>query len=435
MRTDRRRHPTAFRNAADVASWRLCIGCGACVYACPEGKVKLVDFLDQGLRPVLPTGPCSNGQCRDCLDVCPGIEVAHVSGTKPETAVTELAESWGPVLEVWEGFATDADIRYQGSSAGMASALATFCIEHLGMQGTMHIQGDKQAPHVNKTVFSRTRAELLKSTGSRYAPASPCDGLDAIEDAGGSAVFIGKPCDVEALRKAQSIRPQLARNIGVAIGIFCAGTPSTQGTLDLLRRYGIRPEDVEELRYRGRGWPGAFAVRLKGDETWQDLATYSDAWGFLQAYRPYRCYLCPDGTGEFADISCGDPWYRKIEPGELGTSLVVVRTEKGQEVIRRAIEGGAVRLVAVNHKTLSLSQRELQLKRGAIWGRVITMKLLGVPAPRFRGFSLFRNWLRIPVTHKFRSTFGAARRVFTRKYFRKQLQVFQKTSGAPDSSS
>ena len=115
-------------------------------------------------------------------------------------------------------------------------------------------------------------------------------------------------------------------------------------------------------------------------------------------------------------------------------SLVIVRTEKGQEVIRRAIEGGAVRLVPVDPKTLSLSQRELQLKRGAIWGRVTTMKLLGVPAPRFRGFSLFRNWLRIPITHKLRSTFGTARRVISRKYFRKQPNLFQPTSCASDRS-
>ena len=57
---------------------------------------------------------------------------------------------------------------------------------------------------------SRTRAELLAATGSRYAPASPCDGLKMIEDAPGPCVFIGKPCDVEGLRLSQAARPTLS---------------------------------------------------------------------------------------------------------------------------------------------------------------------------------------------------------------------------------
>jgi coenzyme F420 hydrogenase subunit beta len=233
-------------------------------------------------------------------------------------------------------------------------------------------------------------------------------------------VFLGKPCDVEALRKAQALRPRLDRQVGVAIGIFCAGTPSTQGTIDLLRCHGLDPADVEELRYRGRGWPGHFAVRLRGEPEWRNLATYADAWSFLQAYRPYRCHLCPDGTSEFADISCGDPWYREIEADEPGTSLVVVRTEKGRDIVGRAIEAGAVSLRLAAPQTLPLSQKELQLKRGAIWGRVVTLRGLGIPAPRFRRFSLFRNWMSIPFGHKLRSVVGTARRAMTRGYFRPQ---------------
>jgi coenzyme F420 hydrogenase subunit beta len=323
------------------------------------------------------------------------------------------------VLEVWEGYASDPEIRYKGSSAGMASALALFCVESLEMRGIVHIRAEEETPYMNRTAFSRTRDELIASTGSRYAPASPCDGLDAIEAAGGPAVFLGKPCDIEALRKAQAIRPALDRNVGVAIGIFCAGTPSTMGTLDLLREHGIRPGDVEELRYRGRGWPGHFAVRMKGDREWRNLATYAEAWSFLQAYRPYRCYLCPDGTSEFADVSCGDPWYREVEPGEPGTSLVVVRTQRGRELVQRAIAAGAIQVRSVRPEVLAISQRELQLKRGAIWGRVMTMRALGVPGPRFSGFSLFRNWLRLPYMQKLRSIVGTARRIVTRQYRRK----------------
>ncbi len=407
-----------FTDVSDVVKWRLCLGCGACEYACPEKKIKLINFIDQGIRPVvLPTGDCSG--CSDCVTVCPGVGVSHDPMMKTaEGVINMLTEGWGPVLEIWEGHATDKVIRFDGSSGGLASALALYCIENEGMRGVVHVGNDSEEQYKNKSTFSRTRDDILATTGSRYSPASPCDLFQAIEDAEGACVFIGKPCDLEGLRKTQSIRPGLSKNIGVAIGIFCAGTPSTQGTVDLLAKYGISHEDVEELRYRGRGWPGSFSVRLKSDSEWLELATYEEAWDFLQAYRPYRCHVCPDGTSEFADISCGDPWYRSIDADEPGKSLVLVRSEKGREIVKGAIKAGYIQLTPVEPEILERSQKELLRKRGAIWGRVTTMKTLGIPAPHFQGFSLLQNWLKLSGGQKIRSILGTAKRIITRTYFR-----------------
>jgi len=407
-----------FTDVSDVVKWRLCLGCGACEYACPEKKIKLIDFIDQGIRPVvLPTGDCSG--CSDCVTVCPGVGVSHDPMMKTaEGVINMLTEGWGPVLEIWEGHATDKVIRFDGSSGGLASALALYCVENEGMRGVVHVGNDSEEQYKNKSTFSRTRDDILATTGSRYSPASPCDLFQAIEDAEGACVFIGKPCDLEGLRKTQSIRPGLSKNMGVAIGIFCAGTPSTQGTVDLLAKYGINHEDVEELRYRGRGWPGSFSVRLKSDSEWLELATYEEAWDFLQAYRPYRCHVCPDGTSEFADISCGDPWYRSIDADEPGKSLVLVRSEKGREIVKGAIKAGYIQLTPVEPEILERSQKELLRKRGAIWGRVTTMKALGIPAPHFQGFSLLQNWLKLSGGQKIRSILGTAKRIITRNYYR-----------------
>jgi coenzyme F420 hydrogenase subunit beta len=436
-----------FANAIDVARWRLCVGCGACTYACPEKKLQMVDRQSEGLRPAWKPGigagedeasasadadadananananantlavACQD--CTDCVDVCPGLGIDHPPPREDAAWINELTQSWGPVLEVWEGHATDPALRRDGSSGGLSSALALYCIEQAGMQGLVHVASDDQVQYTSRSVFNQNRAAILAATGSRYAPASPCDHLQAIEDAGGPCVFIGKPCDVQGLRKAQAMRPGLDANVGLAIGIFCAGTPSTQGTLDLLRQHGVNPDDVAELRYRGRGWPGSFAVRLKESNTWNELATYAEAWGFLQRYRPYRCHLCPDGTSEFADIACGDPWYREIQADEAGLSLVVVRTQRGRDIVRAAMAAGCVALTPVKPTVMQMSQKELQYKRGAIWGRLLTMRALGVPAPQFDGFSLAQNWLRIPFRQQLRSFIGTARRVLGRGYRR-----------------
>lgn len=404
------------RNVQDVSNWRLCVGCGACAYICPEKNITLSNVLQEGIRPGIDESRCK--KCGECLKACPGIDIAHFFDPQAFDLIPKVSTGWGQILEVWEGYAADPEIRYRGSSGGLASAIALYCMEKEGMSGLLHIGPDEQTPFKNKTVFSTSRSEVVARTGSRYSPASPCDGLGKIADASGPCVFIGKPCDVAALRKVQSLKAELDDNIGATIGIFCAGTPALQGTLDLFRTLGIDPDNVEEVRYRGKGWPGKFSVRIKGEKKPRELLTYMDAWGFVQKYRPYRCYLCPDGTSEFADISCGDPWYRQIKEGEQGYSLVLVRTERGRQILHGAMKDGYVTLERANPEILTASQQNLLSKRGAIWGRLLAMKAFGIPTPRLIGFSLFKNWLSLPLKEKIRSILGTARRIIQRKYYK-----------------
>ena len=399
----------------DVVDWRLCVGCGLCAYLCPD-NVKLKDIVNDGIRPEVLANGC--GPSCECLQACPGLHAHH--DTQRNDGVDELRAGWGPVLELFEGYAADPELRFRGSSAGLATALALYCLEREEMYGVLHIEGDANEPWRNRTVLSRDRDVLLRRTGSRYAPASPCDSLHLIENAPRPCIFIGKPCDVTGLRNAMALRPQLSKKVGVAIGIFCAGTPSTQGTLDLLQQLEVDSSKVEEIRYRGNGWPGNYSARLQDEEQPRRQLSYKASWSFLQEYRPFRCHLCPDGTSEFADISCGDPWYREIHEDEPGLSLVVVRTPKGREIVRRAIESGYVVLQPAESNKLEAAQKNLLAKRSAIWGRLLAMKIFGIPAPKYVGFSLLKNWMRLPLPEKLRSVLGTTRRIMTRRYFLKR---------------
>ena len=152
-----------FRNVMDVSSWRLCVGCGACAYICPEENVRIVDVTDDGLRPLLEQAACKG--CASCLAVCPGLHIEHAAKGRPGR--DDTGRSWGPVLETWEGFSTDEEIRYSGSSAGLATAIGLYCIEKAGMHGVLHIGADPDAPVRNRTFLSVDRAGLLGRTGSR----------------------------------------------------------------------------------------------------------------------------------------------------------------------------------------------------------------------------------------------------------------------------
>lgn len=412
---------TSIRGIRDVAEHHLCVGCGACAYAQPA-EVRMVDDLRQGRRPVvLPDGGGKEPDTSAALAICPG---AALTGPGDGAGDREALTGWGTVLEVWEGHAADPQVRHAASSGGAATALALYALEHAGMHGVLHIRARKDVPYLNETVLSRDRDALLAATGSRYAPASPCDRLDLVADAPGPCVFIGKPCDVAAASNLRQGDPRLDARLGLTIGIFCAGTPSTNGTLEMLRAMGIDdPDDLVSIRYRGNGWPGRAEaqVRTPAGIRSHEL-TYEQSWGsILQRHRQWRCYVCPDHTGEFADIAVGDPWYREIADDEPGRSLVVVRTDRGRRLLRGAVEAGALACERVDHRLLPASQPNLLETRGATWGRIAVTRVLGVATPRYRNLPTFPIWWRqLTPKQKAQSLYGTAKRVVAKRLYRRR---------------
>ena len=400
------------RDVHDVAEQKLCSGCGVCAFIAPD-EIRMVDVLDYGRRP-LPLvdvrGPGSGAAA--ALRSCPGVRIEHASGRPGPGEYAELRDAWGPVLRVYEGYAADSEIRFAGSSGGVATALSAFAIEHEGMAGALHIGAREDVPYLNEARLSRSRAELLANAGSRYAPASPCERLDLIESAESPCVFIGKPCDVAAASMARKERPALDRKLGLTIAVFCAGTPSTKGTLEMFKVMGVDdPSTIAHVAYRGKGWPGNARTRVTGEVDERTL-TYEQSWGdILQKHRQWRCYLCADHTGEFADVAVGDPWYRETA-GDPGRSLVLARTERGVKMVEAAIAAGALVLEQVGPELLPASQPNLLRARGAVWGRVVTLRAAGLMTPRTRHLPMAQMWRsNLSTKEKLQSTVGTVRRI------------------------
>ncbi|MEV4760484.1 Coenzyme F420 hydrogenase/dehydrogenase, beta subunit C-terminal domain [Micromonospora sp. NPDC049559] len=459
MRRAGRRYARAWRprDVHDVAARKLCTGCGVCAYLAPD-EVRMVDVLDHGRRPlpVVPTpraggcgtdavdargaggGGCGTGGpdgrgagatggdgARAALGCCPGIRLEHESHRPAPGEIAELRAAWGPVRAIWEGYAADPAIRFAGSSGGVATALAAYCLEGEGMAGVLHIGARADVPYLNEARLSRDRAELLAAAGSRYAPASPCERLDLVETADGPCVFIGKPCDVAAVRMARRTRPSLDARVGLTIAVFCAGTPSTRGTLEMLDRLGVPdPARLASVHYRGNGWPGRARARLGDDPPGRERTlSYEQSWGeILQKHRQWRCYLCADHTGEFADVAVGDPWYRPTGD-DPGRSLVLARTERGVRLVEAAIAAGALVLAPGEPGILPASQPNLLRARGAVWGRLVTLRAAGLMAPRLRRLPMAGLWWRhLSTRQKLQSTVGTLRRI-RRKRLREPAEL------------
>lgn len=391
----------------DVAARNLCTGCGTCAFVQP-GEIRMIDDVDQGRRPLVARG----ADTTRALGACPGIAMGHPS-SHPVDSDPDLLPDWGPVLEVWEGHAADPDIRFRGSSGGVATALAVHCLTDGGMRGVLHTAADPTAPLLNRTVLSRTREEVVSAAGSRYAPASPCDGLGVVAAEPGPCAMIGKPCDIAGARRAERLDPRLDERLQLTVGIFCAGTPSTRATIELAARLGFDdPGQITSVRYRGNGWPGDAEVRgIVDGQVVTRRTSYEDSWGQLQSRRQWRCHVCIDHTGEFADIAVGDPWYRTLGPGEAGSSLILVRTPRGRAALAEAIAAGHVVAARVDPSLLPRSQPNLRRTRGAVWARILVSRLLGVAAPRYTNMPAWHLWLSLSPRDKARSVVGTVRRI------------------------
>lgn len=416
----------SIKSLSNVVEWRLCLGCGACAPVCPKGVVELRNVLDEGIRPVVQDASVC-GACKMCLEVCPVVQTDFgdpaAACESPEDRA--FAKEWGPVMQIWEGHATDPQIRFFGSSGGALTALSAFCMEKLGMHGVLHTGVDFVDPTLNRTRISRTREQLMSAVGSRYSPASVCDGLSDVANAAGPCVIVGKPVEIAALRNAERLRPELAAKVGVRLSFYCAETPPTQATLALLRKHGVDPADVHSLRYRGHGWPGDFAAVRKGEIEPVVKQTYAESWAFLQGFRPWAAQMWPDGGGELADISCGDPWYETPDGKNPGFSLVVARTALGVKIVEGAMAAGYLTLTPANRWKLERSQGGLLEKKGSIWGRRLMMRVCGLPVTQFTGLDLFHSWKKLSLADKFRSTIGTLRRIFAKGVYRRRSVVIE----------
>lgn len=395
----------------DVVDWGLCVGCGACFYACKKDAVTLHNRSEIGIRPAFKQHLCRD--CSECLPFCPGYTLDSSDHIAQDIDGTENHPLIGPLQAVYEGHASDRALRFNASSGGVLSALALYCLERENAEFVLHVGMNPGKPWENMTVRSYTREDLFRNAGSRYAPSSPCDGLRYIEEAKGPCVFIGKPCDVAAVSQLRKQRPALDKNLSLVLTFFCAGPPCTKGTTDLVHNMGIRLDDVSALKYRGQGWPGDFTVTYNNGSTQQSLS-YKESWGLLAKYpRSFRCHLCPDGLGEYADISSGDAWHKYSEDGDPGRSLILIRSGRGKKIFQKAVSAGYLEVVGSNAQAV-MSAQGLPRRRAELFGRILAMHMLVVPVPLFRGYPLFKVWLKTSPVVKIKTIMGTLRRLLLR---------------------
>lgn len=317
------------------------------------------------------------------------------------------------------GFAADEGTRFQGSSGGVLSALAVHALESGMVDAVLHVAADPKRPSYNRMTLSDQPEQIISGAGSRYASSSPLEDIDALLQRDDRILFIGKPCDVSALRMLSTIDSRVDERFPIKLAFFCAGVPSHRGAGRIIGAMGLDPDHVTIFRYRGEGWPGLTkAVDDKGNV---GEMPYSESWGgYLSKELQFRCKICPDAVGGVADIACADAWYGDETGYPLfdeadGRSLIMTRTFVGDDLLTDAMAKGKIVAESLPIDEIRKMQPYQAARKSRIAARTAACQTLGRPVPKMKGLKLKGARRDESFKRLFREYIGTIRRIILKR--------------------
>ena len=230
----------------------------------------------------------------------------------------------------------------------------------------------------------------MKAAGSRYGPAAPLIDIGDVLDRGRPFAFIGKPCDIAALRNLARHDARVGDLCKYMLTPVCGGYMEANAMRRFLDGQGIEEQDVTSFRYRGYGCPGLTRIETKDgrviEKNYLDMWGEDDtAWGL-----PFRCKVCPDGIGEAADIAASDTWPGGApswegQEDDKGTNAVLARSAAGVELLEAAVRDGAlVDAGDIGPRVMDDYQPHQVKKKLSVWSRYAGLKAAGRLVPEVK---------------------------------------------------
>lgn len=306
-----------------------CCGCNACGDICPTHAIDFHNDNEGFWYPKVNLDKCIN--CGLCDKVCPMLHLDSLHSHRQRDP------------KVYGGYHKNISIRFDSTSGGAFSALANAMYKQGGYVSGAVFNEDWSVSNY----ISNNKKDLVRLRSSKYVE-SNAEGLykeiKRLLVAGESVLACGSPCQMAGLRT------YLGKDYDnlIIVDFLCRATNSPKA----YRKYLDYLEDV----YGGK----IISIKAKNkDHGWRSLARkvmfdngkvyygegHEDPYrrGYhLNYFERPCCYDCKfKGLPRIADISLADFWgIEKIDKsldGNIGTSMIMINTDKGQQFFDRVM--------------------------------------------------------------------------------------------------
>lgn len=294
-----------------------CNVCKACVYSCPKKAISIKNDLYEEIK--INDEICI--KCGLCNKLCPN---------------NQKKEKNNPVFKVAR-VKNNKNIN-KSTSGGIFGELARYFIKHDGVvYGAAFTNDFYSTKHIRCT----TLKEINKILKSKYMRSDINNTYLLVKkDLNNKrlVLFSGTPCQVAGLK---SYLRKDYENL-ITIDIICHGTPPSNIWSKYLKELEQKEESkaiLVDFRYFNEKDPSKnFLIKFENNKEYND-SLYNNPYGkaFLTGLINYQsCNDCKfKNFNNYSDITIGDAWAYKNKKYPHKNSLVLINTEKGQEIYNK----------------------------------------------------------------------------------------------------
>lgn len=326
---------------------------------------------------------------------------------------------WGNLKSAYYGYSKNPEIRKTASSGGILTELACYLLDQHIVDIVVQIRASLTDPLKTEVIWNTSSKDVIKCCGSRYTASSVLYGLLDDIDFNKKYAVIGKPCDIRVLRTYMNKSERMQKSIKYLLSFFCAGTPSQQANDNLLKHMKLNRNELSSFTYRGNGWPGKTVGYQKDGKMCQ--VDYEESWGnYLGRDIQDICRFCWEGTGDAADISCGDGWYlnngKPLFKESDGRNIILTRTNKGEHLLKVVENANRISTEKIEDiSVLNQMQPGQFMRKSAMFYMVLAMKIMRKSVPKYRLNMLYKHSKELPFKRNVQMFGGVIKRIIKGK--------------------